>query len=154
MSSPGPLFIVGTGPMIGSEIPKLFASKTFTQIALFARTTATLTAAKDKITAAAPSATIKLYTADVTDSPNLTKALEQAVTDLGKPEVVVFNAARINYGMFDTYTEADILLDFQIPNLGLYTTAKSGEGKGKRASMSLCHVVAAHASSCRAGVLA
>src|SRR4051812_39070353 len=39
MSPPGPLFIIGTGPMIGSEIPKLFASKTFTQIALFARTT-------------------------------------------------------------------------------------------------------------------
>jgi NAD(P)-dependent dehydrogenase (short-subunit alcohol dehydrogenase family) len=124
MSSPGPLFIVGTGPMIGSEIPKLFASKTFTHIALFARTTATLSAAKDKIAAATPSATIKVYTADVIDSINLTQALEQAVTDLGKPEVVVFNAARINYGMFDDYTESDILTDFQIPNLGLYTTAK------------------------------
>jgi short-subunit dehydrogenase len=124
MASPGPLFVIGTGPMIGSQIPRLFATKSFNHIALFARSTATLSASKDIIAAVAPSVTIKVYTADVIDSGNLTTALEKAVIELGPPEVVVYNAARINYGMFSDYKEEDLVIDFKVPNLGLYTTAK------------------------------
>lgn len=35
-----------------------------------------------------------------------------------------YNAARIQYGTFGDYKEEDILEDFKIPSLGLYTTAK------------------------------
>jgi len=59
----------------------------------------------------------------VTDTPGLTTALHTAVSDLGPPEVVVFNAARINYGTLGSYSPEDIMIDFKIPNLGLYTTA-------------------------------
>ncbi|TGO29826.1 hypothetical protein BPAE_0010g00090 [Botrytis paeoniae] len=124
MSSPGPLFIVGTGPMIGSHIPRLFATHTFTHIALFARSESTLSASRDFITAAAPSAKTHTYTADVIDTPGLTSALQTAVKEVGSPEVVVYNAARVSYGNFGEYSEADIVEDFKIPNLGLYTTAK------------------------------
>ncbi|CAD6447464.1 185c0014-42a1-4bc6-9030-ae45f251e986-CDS [Sclerotinia trifoliorum] len=92
MSAPGPLFIIGTGPMIGSHIPRLFATHT--------------------------------YTADVTDTPGLTNALQKALKEVGSPEVVIYNAARVSYGKFGEYNEEDILEDFKIPNLGLYTTAK------------------------------
>ncbi|PQE15361.1 hypothetical protein CJF31_00008906 [Rutstroemia sp. NJR-2017a BVV2] len=124
MSTPGPLFVVGTGPMIGSYTPRLFASHSFTSIALFARSSSTLSASRDFIAAAAPSVKIHLYEADVTDTPGLTSALQKAVTEVGAPEVVLYNAARINYGMFGDYKEEDIVEDFKIPNLGLYTTAK------------------------------
>jgi short-subunit dehydrogenase len=110
--------------MIGSEIPRLFATKTFTHIALFARSETTLTTSKERIVASAPSATIKTYIADVIDAAHFTEALKKAVNEVGPPEVVVYNAARINYVLFDDYNEEDILMDFKIVNLGLYTTAK------------------------------
>jgi NAD(P)-dependent dehydrogenase (short-subunit alcohol dehydrogenase family) len=65
-----------------------------------------------------------VYNADVTDPTNLTIALEKAVAEVGTPEVVVYNAARIQYGMFGDYKEEDILEDFKVPSLGLYTSAK------------------------------
>ncbi|KAG9231472.1 hypothetical protein BJ875DRAFT_517005 [Amylocarpus encephaloides] len=124
MAPPGPLFVIGTGPMIGSHIPRLFATKSFSRIALFARSTASLSAAAEFITTAVPSASISLYIADVTIPIELTEALEKAITEVGAPEVVVYNAARINYGFFGDYKEEDIVIDFKVPNLGLYTTAK------------------------------
>lgn len=45
------------------------------------------------------------------------------MSEVGAPEVVVYNAARINSGTLGQYTPADILEDFKIPNLGLCTTA-------------------------------
>ncbi|KAJ8071828.1 hypothetical protein OCU04_002141 [Sclerotinia nivalis] len=124
MSTPGPLFIIGTGPMIGSHIPRLFATHNFTHIALFARSQTTLTASSEFITTAAPSVSIHTYTADVMDTLGLTSALQKAEKEVGSPEVVVYNAARVSYGNFGEYKEEDILEDFKIPNLGLYTTAK------------------------------
>ena len=37
--------------------------------------------------------------------------------------MVLYNAARINFGMFGQYSSGDIVQDFMIPNLGLFTTA-------------------------------
>jgi FlaA1/EpsC-like NDP-sugar epimerase len=113
MATPGPLFIIGTGPMIGSEIFRLFATKTFTHIALFARSESTLTVSKERIAASAPSATIKTYTADVINAGNLTEALMIAVIEIGPPEVVVYNAARINYVPFEDYNEEETLYGLQ-----------------------------------------
>ena len=124
MAPPGPIFIVGSGPMIGSHIARLFATHDFTHIALFSRSTSNLARDASFVTSAAPSASVHTYPADVTDDAALTTALEKAVADTGVPEVVVYNAARINYGMFGEYTPEDMLLDFKIPNLGLYTTAR------------------------------
>ena len=38
--------------------------------------------------------------------------------------MVVYNAARIKFGTFDQYSEEDIVTDFKIPCVGLYTSAK------------------------------
>lgn len=124
MSSPGPLFIIGTGPMIGSHVPRLFATHSFTRIALFARSTETLKASSDFITDAVSSVSVHSYQADVTDHVTFKSVLEKAIKEVGSPEVVLYNAARINYGNFGDYTEEDILEDFKIPSLGTYTAAK------------------------------
>ena len=50
-------------------------------------------------------------------------ALEKAVSEVGVPEVVVYNAARINCGMFGQYSTDDMVEDFKVPNLGWHTTA-------------------------------
>lgn len=123
MAPPGPIFIVGSGPMIGSHIARLFATHGFTHVALFSRSTSNLSRDATFVTSAAPSASVHTYAADVTDNAALTTALEKAVAEVGVPEVLVYNAARIKYGMFGQYTPEDILVDFKVPNLGLYTTA-------------------------------
>ena len=124
MSKPGPIFIIGSGPLIGSHVARLFATKSFSKVALVARSTANLSQNASFIKSAASSATVKTYTADVTDSPSLTAALNSAVADLGAPEIVIYNAARIKYGSIGEYSTEDIITDFKIPNLGLYNTVQ------------------------------
>ena len=124
MSSPPSIFIVGSGPMIGSHVARLFATHGFTKIALFARSPSNLSHSASFITSAAPTATIRTYPADVTDQIALISALESAVAEIGVPDVLVYNAARIKYGSFGEYGTDDMLVDYQIPNLGLYTTAR------------------------------
>ena len=123
MSSPGPLFIVGSGPMIGSHIARLFATQSFTRIALFSRSNSNLLRDASFVTSAAPSASVSTYSADVTKHEELTATLQKAISEVGAPEVVVYNAARIQPSKFGTYSTEDIVEDFKIPNLGLYTTA-------------------------------
>jgi len=123
MAPAGPIFIIGSGPMIGSHIARLFATHGFTQVVLLSRSPSNVSRDAAFVTAGAPSTSVHTYTADVTDHTALSAALEKAVSEVGVPEVVVYNAARINYGMFGQYSTADILEDFKIPNLGLYTSA-------------------------------
>ena len=123
MTSPGPLFVVGSGPMIGSHVARLFVERGFSQVALFSRSTSTLARAAALLTSAAPSTAVRTSAANVTDHVALTTALEAAVAEVGVPEVVVYNAARINYGFFGQYPADEILTDLKIPTLGLYTTA-------------------------------
>ncbi|MCJ1373891.1 hypothetical protein MMC20_005121 [Loxospora ochrophaea] len=123
MSSRSSVFIVGSGPMIGSHVGRLFATKSFAHLALFSRSTSSLSRDTSFITSTAPSASVHTYAVDVTDHTALEAALKSAVVDVGPPEIVVYNAARINYGTFGQYSTGDIVEDFKVPNLGLYTTA-------------------------------
>ena len=109
--------------MIGSHVARLFATHSFTRIALFSRSTSNLSRDASFITAAASSASVSTYSADVTKHDELTAALQKAISEVGAPEVVVYNAARIQPSNFGTYSTEDIIEDFKIPNLGLYTTA-------------------------------
>ena len=60
---------------------------------------------------------------DVTDHAALCTSLEEAITEIGAPEVVVYNAALVRGSKFGDYSTEKILEDFKVPNLGLYTTA-------------------------------
>ena len=123
MAPQGTIFIIGSGPMIGSHVARLFAEHGFEHLALFSRSTSNLSRDASFVTSAVPSASVHTYEADVTDHASLSAALEKAVSEISVPEVVLYNAARINYGMFGQYSSEDIVEDFKIPNLGLYTTA-------------------------------
>ena len=123
MSSPGPIFVVGSGPIIGSHVARLFVTHSFTHIALFSRSSSNLSRDASFVTSAAPSASVHTYSADVLNPAAFKTSLEKAISEVGVPEVVVYNAVRIKYGTFEEYSVEDILEDFKIPNLGLYTTA-------------------------------
>ena len=109
--------------MIGSHIARLFAMHGFSHVALFSRSTSNLSRAASFVTSAAPSASVHTYAADVNDHNALGAALYKAMGEVGVAEVVVYNAARINYGVVGQYAPTDIVDNFKIPNLGLYTTA-------------------------------
>ena len=123
MSPPHVLYVVGSGPMVGSHVARLFATRSFTHVALFSRSSSNLLHNASFVTSTAASALVRTYSADVTDHVTFKAALEKAVSEVGVPEVVIYNAARINYGMFGQYHTEDIITDFKVPNLGLYTTA-------------------------------
>ena len=109
--------------MIGSHVARLFAQHGFKHLALFSRSNSNLSRDASFVTSAVPSASVHTYEADVTNHASLSAALEKAISEIGVPEVVLYNAARINIGTFGQYSSEDIVEDFKIPNLGLYTTA-------------------------------
>ena len=117
------MFVVGSGPMIGSHVARLFPTHAVTRVALFSRSASNLSRDASFVTSAAPSASVHTYAADVTDHNALSAALEKAVAEVGVPEVIVYIAARIKFGLVGQYSPHDILEDFKIPNLGLHTTA-------------------------------
>jgi len=117
------MFVIGSGPMIGSHVARLYATHGFSHVVLFSRSAANLSRDALFVTSAAPSTSITTYAVDVTDHTLFSAVLEQAVSEVGGPEVVIYNAARINYGIVGQYAPSDIVEDFKVPNLGLYTTA-------------------------------
>lgn len=109
--------------MIGSHAARLFAKHNFSPIVLFSRSPTNLSRDASFVTSAAPSASVKTYAVDVTDHASFSSTLSQALSEVGVPEVVLYNAARIKYGNVGAYSPLDIIEDFKVPNLGLYTTA-------------------------------
>jgi NAD(P)-dependent dehydrogenase (short-subunit alcohol dehydrogenase family) len=91
------IFIIGAGPKIGLQVPKLFASNGFTNIGLASRSKANLEALAAKL----PSGT-KVALADGTDASNMesiVRGLDTLQQSLGKPDVVVYNASSLSIGM-------------------------------------------------------
>lgn len=103
MPSPRLLYIIGSGPVIGSHVARLFATHPFTHIALFSRSSPNLARDASFINTAAPSARIHTYSADLTSHTSFTTALKNAVAEAGPPEVVVYNAARIEVSISGEY---------------------------------------------------
>ena len=109
--------------MIGSHVARLFAEHGFEHLALFSRSTSNLLRDASFVTSAVPAASVHTYEADVTDHISFSGALEKAISKIGVPGVILYNAARINFGVFGQYSSEDIVEDFKLPNLGLHTTA-------------------------------
>lgn len=123
MPAPSTIFIIGSGPMIGSHVAYHFAEHGFEQVALFGRSASNLSRDASFVASAVPAASVYTYEVDVTDHTSLSGALEKAMSEISVPEVVIYNAARINFGTFGLYSCEDIVEDFKVANLGLYTTA-------------------------------
>ena len=80
MAPQGTIFIIGSGPMIGSHVARLFAEHGFEHLALFSRSTSNLSRNASFVTSAVPSASVHTYEADVTDHASLSAALEKAIS--------------------------------------------------------------------------
>lgn len=116
------LVIVGAGPGISHKTAELFAHKGIEQIALIARNKERLEKQAEELRKASSSTTIKVYPSDVGDEETLNKTFQQIEKDLGAPEVVLFNTARIEPSELGKESTSNMLKDFQIMNIGLYVT--------------------------------
>lgn len=111
------LVIVGSGPGIGLATATLFASKGF-NVALLSRNMARLEEDARKV-GVAGNGKVKVmpFPVDVSDHVALKKTLGEVEKYLGKPEVVVFNAARIAQTRIGEAKEEDIIGDFKVSEL-------------------------------------
>ena len=86
--------VIGAGPGIGASVARRLAREGL-PVAVFARSPATV---EDALASLAGSGTETLgLTADVTDEPALRAALDQVHDRFGVPEVLVYNAALIQW---------------------------------------------------------
>ena len=108
------LVIVGTGPGIGLSTATLFASKGF-NVALLSRNPDRLEEDVKKVGAAGKGRVkVVSFPVDVSDYVALKKTLGEVEQHIGKPEVVVFNAARIAKTIIGETSEQDIIEDFKV----------------------------------------
>ena len=108
------LVIVGTGPGIGLSTATLFASKGF-NVALLSRNPDRLEEDVKKVGAAGKGRVkVVSFPVDVSDHVALKKTLGEVEQHMGKPEVVVFNAARIAKTIIGETSEQDIIEDFKV----------------------------------------
>ena len=111
------LVLVGTGPGIGLSTATLFASKGF-NVALLSRNADRLEQEVEKV-GAAGQGRVKVisFPVDVSDHVALKKTLGEVEQQMGKPEVVVSNAARIARTNIGETIEEDIIEDFKVSEL-------------------------------------
>jgi NAD(P)-dependent dehydrogenase (short-subunit alcohol dehydrogenase family) len=113
------IIVLGSGPGIGVGVASHFAAQSFSRIALLSRNATRLQQDAATVVAAAKQARgadveVKTYAVDLTDGGKLEDVLARVVRELGKPEVVVCNAARVAAGRFFEVGEGDILKDFKV----------------------------------------
>src|SRR5688572_6441805 len=108
--SPKTLFLIGAGPKIGRALATLFSLKRYDQVALFARRAQQL-----DLESAELDSGVKVYevVVDVTDTKALHKALDDAEEALGKPECILYNAARVRPSSLLTEEVAEIDYDLK-----------------------------------------
>lgn len=132
MSSPSRVLIMlGSGPGIGVGVASHFASQNFDKIALLSRNAerlnhdaASVLEAVKQSKGTDSNVTVKTYAVDVSDVKILEAVLQQVVAELGKPEVVVYNAARLGGGKFFEANEESVNNDFKVCHTKKHITKK------------------------------
>ncbi|WP_204112461.1 SDR family oxidoreductase [Shimia biformata] len=95
----GPAFVTGGSSGIGLALCEQLATEG-RDLAIFARDTAKLGAARELILARAPDTRIFLYAADVSDRYAMGEVLDDAVQALGPPEIAIASAGIAEPGLF------------------------------------------------------
>lgn len=109
------LIVIGVGPGNGRAVATLFAKKRYSNVALIARRPEQLEVEQRAIEAAVGAGvSVKTYALDVTDNDALSKALSDIEVQLGKPECVFYNAARVLPSDLLTHDVKDIEYDFKV----------------------------------------
>jgi short-subunit dehydrogenase len=109
------LIIIGSGPGIARSVASLFAQKRHNKIALIARRSESLKEEQKAVQdAAGTQVTVKTYATDISDIPALQTTLNAIEADLGAPEVILFNAARVVYQQILEHPVEEIDLDWKV----------------------------------------
>jgi NAD(P)-dependent dehydrogenase (short-subunit alcohol dehydrogenase family) len=123
------IVILGSGPGIGVGVASYFAGQSFNKVALLSRNATRLQSDAESVRKAAKEARgvdvlVKTYPVDLEQNELVEKVLEQLVKDLGPPEVVVYNAARVGSSDLKSLQVPDktVSLDF---NVGLLSSANA-----------------------------
>jgi NAD(P)-dependent dehydrogenase (short-subunit alcohol dehydrogenase family) len=119
------IIVLGSGPGIGVHVAAHFASHTFDKVALISRNAERLNedsesvrkaveAAKASSNITSYSLEISTYATDLAVTSQIEETLNKIVKTLGKPEVVLYNAAMlVKSGLFE-YSEADLELGWKV----------------------------------------
>jgi len=110
--------IIGAGPGIGTSVAKRVAREGLATTVL-ARTPATVKTVLTPLSGIA-AATLGL-TADVTDEPALRAALDVAVDQFGVPDLLIYNAARIQWDVFGELSAEQHLDAYAVNVVGAMT---------------------------------
>jgi NAD(P)-dependent dehydrogenase (short-subunit alcohol dehydrogenase family) len=110
--------VIGAGPGIGTSVAQRLAREGLS-VAVLARSPATVDAALASL-AAIGTETVGV-TADVTDEPALRAALDEVVDRLGVPEVLVYNAALIQWDVLGELTASEHLDAWAVNVVGAIT---------------------------------
>ncbi|KAK7756777.1 hypothetical protein SLS62_001220 [Diatrype stigma] len=115
------LVTIGAGPGIGRAVTSLFATKRYKNVALIARNKEQLALEQRAIEdSVGPGVKVTTYALDVVDSDALVKALDNVEAELGKPECIFYNAARVLPSELLVHDVKDLEYDFKINVSALY----------------------------------
>jgi NAD(P)-dependent dehydrogenase (short-subunit alcohol dehydrogenase family) len=113
------IIILGSGPGIGVGVASHFAAETFNRVALLSRDASRLDQDAASVREAShakgrKNVDIRTYPVDLADTKALEHVLKVVVKDLGPPEVVVYNAARVGGGKYFDADEESVIQDFRV----------------------------------------
>ena len=113
MSKNKVIVILGSGPGIGVSTGSIFASKGF-DVALISRTAERLDEDVAKVKKVNANSKVQAYPVDLGDHNALTSTLAKVEEEMGPPEVVYYNAARIAPSKIGETNTDFILEDFKV----------------------------------------
>jgi NAD(P)-dependent dehydrogenase (short-subunit alcohol dehydrogenase family) len=113
MSQNKVIVILGSGPGIGVATGSLFASKGF-DVALLSRNAERLDRDVARVQKGNPNVKVRAYPVDLGDHNALAAALGKIEVDLGPPEVVYYNAARVAPSKMGQTGPDFLLEDFKV----------------------------------------
>lgn len=114
-SSDRTLIVIGSGPGIGRSVAALFAKKRYNKVALVARRAEQLEIEKKELQkAAGDQINVKTFAVDIVNRDAFLKVLDDAEAELGKPECIYFNAARVQPSQLLSHELKDIEYDLKV----------------------------------------
>jgi NAD(P)-dependent dehydrogenase (short-subunit alcohol dehydrogenase family) len=113
MSTDRFILVLGSGPGIGVGVASCFAEKGFRKVALLSRNAARLKEDAASVTTASE-AGVKTYAADLADSEGLKTVLSTIETEMGIPDVVVYNASHLTKSTLGEYGEDEVEVDLRV----------------------------------------
>lgn len=113
------LVIIGTGPGIGRSVACLFATKRYSRVGLIARRSESLETERLVLEKAVKGVVVKTYAVDVADRDALAGAMDEVRGDLGQPECIFYNAARVTQSKALDCSLDEVEYDFKV-NHGMF----------------------------------